>query len=207
LGQSELARVVFPVGEMTKAEVRAHAVRLGLRTADKPDSQDVCFIRTDEGRAGFLSERVPLHAGRLVDHETGDDLGSVGAVELVTVGQRRGMGHGSDGRRRFVTAVDVPARRVTVGPPEASYAPAVALHTVAWVDAAPTGGVGGARALAQCSAHGPAVPCRVEPDDRDGADGLAVTFDTPQRRVAPGQTVALYDVADPDAVVGAGIAA
>jgi tRNA-specific 2-thiouridylase len=208
LGQAQLARCLFPVGDRTKGAVRAEAARLGLRTATKPDSQDVCFIRSDEGRAGFLSGRVPLHDGRLVDHDTGDDLGAVGAVELVTVGQRRGMGHGSDGRRRFVTAVDVPTRRVTVGPPEASFAPSVALHTVAWVDAAPTGGPGGAPALAQCSAHGPAVPCRVAPDDQDrdpGPDGLVVTFETPQRRVAPGQTVALYDPARPDSVLGSGV--
>ena len=107
LGQAQLARTVFPVGELTKVEVRAEARRLGLRTAAKPDSQDVCFIRSDQGRQGFLGERVALHPGRLVDHHTGDDLGEVDAVELVTVGQRRGMGHGTDGRRRFVTAVDV----------------------------------------------------------------------------------------------------
>jgi tRNA-specific 2-thiouridylase len=162
----------------------------------------VCFIRSDAGRAGFLGDRVPLHRGRLVDHDSGADLGEVAAVELVTVGQRRGMGHGTDGRRRFVTAVDVPGRRVTVGPPEASYASEVALHTVAWVDGAPAAlAAGGATALAQCSAHGNPVPCNV------GADGtgLVVTFDAPQRRVAPGQTVALYDPARPESVVGSGV--
>ena len=72
LGQDQLARCLFPVGELTKAEVRAEAARLGLRTAAKPDSQDVCFIRSDEGRQGFLGDRVALHAGAVVDHETGD---------------------------------------------------------------------------------------------------------------------------------------
>ncbi len=137
LGQQQLSRTLFPVGEMTKDAVRSTATRLGLRTAAKPDSQDVCFIRSDAGRAGFLGARVPLHPGRLVDHESGADLGEVSAVELVTVGQRRGMGHGRDGRRRFVTAVDVPGRRVTVGPPEASMASELAVHTVTWVDAPP----------------------------------------------------------------------
>ena len=206
LGQDELARTVFPVGTMTKDGVRSIAVRLGLRTAAKPDSQDVCFIRSDVGRAGFLGERVPLHPGRLVDHETGADLGEVAAVELVTVGQRRGMGHGTDGRRRFVTAVDVPARRVTIGPPEASYASEVALHTLAWVDGAPATLCGGRSdgvldALAQCSAHGTPAPCAVRTD----ADGLVVTFARPQRRVAPGQTIALYDPVRPDAVLGSGV--
>ena len=207
LGQDQLARCIFPVGGMDKSDVRAEAARLGLRTADKPDSQDVCFIRSDVGRAGFLGDRVPLHPGRLIDHDTGDDLGEVEAVELVTVGQRRGMGHGTDGRRRFVTAVDIPTRRVTIGPPEASMADRILLHTVAWVDGQPDMGDGGTfDALAQCSAHGPAYTCTVRSDEEAGpGDGLVVDLATPQRRVAPGQTVALYDPARPDSVLGSGV--
>ncbi|HZM56294.1 MAG TPA: tRNA 2-thiouridine(34) synthase MnmA [Acidimicrobiales bacterium] len=217
LGQDQLARTVFPVGELTKGQVRDEARRLGLRTAAKPDSQDVCFIRSDQGRAGFLGSRLPLHPGRLVDHETGEDLGPVEAVELVTVGQRRGMGHGTDGKRRFVTAVDIANRRISVGSPEAAHTGDVRLHTVTWVDGAPAGlggprpGAGGAGVgdgagvalLAQCSAHGRPVPSSV----RAVGDELSIAFGAPQRRVAPGQTVALYDPDDPDAVVGSGIAA
>jgi tRNA-specific 2-thiouridylase len=203
LGQDQLARCVFPVGDRTKGDVRAEAARLGLRTADKPDSQDVCFIRSDVGRPGFLGDRIPLHAGRLVDHDTGDDLGAVTAVELVTVGQRRGMGHGVDGRRRFVTAVDVPARRVVVGPPEAALADGHLLHTVAWVDGPPAWSGDGAAALAQCSAHGTPDPCTMRPS-ADGV-GVAVAFAAPRRRVAPGQTVALYDPVRTDRVLGSGI--
>ena len=213
LGQAHLARALFPVGEMTKDEVRAEALRLGLRTATKPDSQDVCFIRSDEGRQGFLGSRLSLHPGRLVDHASGTDLGPVDSVELVTVGQRRGMGHGSDGRRRFVTAVDVPARRVTLGPPEAAHADEVRLHTVTWVDGDRTRPAGDvpddpARdlpipAVAQCSAHGRPVSSTVE---RHGSE-LVVRFATAQRRIAPGQTVALYDPARPDEVIGSGTSA
>jgi tRNA-specific 2-thiouridylase len=207
LGQEELSRVMFPVGVMTKAQVRDEAHRLGLRTADKPDSQDVCFIRSDEGREGFLGARLALHPGRLVDHQTGDDLGSVDAVELVTVGQRRGMGHGHDGRRRFVTAVDIPARRVSLGTPEAAHADEVALHTVTWVDEDLTRGDSstqpvGVPVIAQGSAHGRPVNATVV----EKGDGLIVSFESPQRRIAPGQTVALYDPTRPDAVVGSGIA-
>jgi tRNA-specific 2-thiouridylase len=203
LGQHELARVVFPVGEMTKDEVRAHAHRLGLRTASKPDSQDVCFIGSVEGRQGFLEGRLELHPGEVVDAE-GNPAGTVEAVELVTVGQRRGMGHGGDGKRRYVTHVDVVARRVTVAGAEAVSRSSVFLleGSLTWVHR-PL--IGGARAVAQVSAHGRPVPCTVDADD-DGS-GLLVRFDSPQRPVAPGQTVALYDASDPDAVVGAGIAA
>ena len=129
-------------------------------------------------------------------------MGTVEAVELVTVGQRRGMGHGTDGPRRYVVAVDVPARRVTVGSAAEAVTSAVycPTTTLTWVDR-PL--FHGARAVAQVSAHGRPAPCAV---DRSG-DGLVVGFDVPQRPVASGQTIALYDVTDPDAVVGAGIAA
>jgi tRNA-uridine 2-sulfurtransferase len=209
LGQDALSRVVFPVGDMTKDEVRVHAHRLGLRTADKPDSQDVCFIGSAEGREGFLSGRVELHPADVVDGE-GRPAGSVQAVELVTVGQRRGMGHGSDGKRRYVTHVDVAARRVTVGSATEALRSSLLLAgpSLTWVDQplAP-----GARAVAQVSAHGRPVPCTLiagAPDNTyNDIDTVEVRFDDPQRPVAPGQTVALYDALDPDAVVGAGIAA
>jgi tRNA-specific 2-thiouridylase len=203
LGQGELARVLFPVGEMTKDEVRAHARRLGLRTAMKPDSQDVCFIGSAEGRQGFLSGRLDLHPGEVVD-AAGNPAGAVDAVELVTVGQRRGMGHGGDGKRRYVTHVDVSARRVTVGGAEAVARSSVFLpdDSVTWVDV-PL--FAGARAVAQVSAHGRPIDCTVDTDEERG--GLVIRFDSAQRPVAPGQTVALYDADDPDAVLGAGIAA
>jgi len=203
LGQDQLARTLFPVGDLTKSQVRDEAARRGLRTADKPDSQDVCFIRSDVGRAGFLADRVALHPGRLVEHGSGRDLGEVAAVELVTVGQRRGMGHGDDGRRRFVTSVDVPARRVTIGPPEASLDSGLTLGTIAWVDGPPAGlgTVGGLAALAQCSAHGLASACTV----RSEGDGLTVRLAEPQRRVAAGQTVALFDPDRPECVLGSGV--
>jgi tRNA-specific 2-thiouridylase len=204
LGQGELARVLFPVGETTKDEVRAHARRLGLRTAGKPDSQDVCFIGSAEGRHGFLSGRLDLHPGVVVD-AAGNPAGTVEAVELVTVGQRRGMGHGGDGKRRYVTHVDVPARRVTVGGAETVARSTVFLprDSVTWVDGPLAGSA--ARAVAQVSAHGRPIPCTVDADAMRG--GLVIRFDAAQRPVAPGQTVALYDAADPDAVIGAGIAA
>jgi len=121
---------------------------------------------------------------------------------LVTLGQRRGMGHGDDGARRYVVAVDLPARRVTVGGAAAALRDSLRLPgaTLTWVDQALRPGD---RAVAQVSAHGRPALCSLAQSD----DGLLVCFDVPQRPVAPGQTVALYDAADPDAVVGAGIAA
>ena len=112
LTQSELCDLLLPVGDMTKAEVRDRARWLGLRTAFKPDSQDVCFIHSSSGRRSFLSDRIDLHHGSVVDRE-GRFLGEVPAVELVTLGQRKGLGGGGS-ERRYAVEVDVPGRRVVV---------------------------------------------------------------------------------------------
>jgi tRNA-specific 2-thiouridylase len=195
LSAVELQRVLLPVGELTKAEVRGRAASIGLRTAEKPDSQDVCFIHSRRGRGGFLAERMALHSAELVDASSGEVVGTVPAGELVTVGQRRGLGVAVDGRRRYALAVDVRSRRITVGTSADVVGRRVELDRVSWVGPvlAP-----GRRAYAQTSAHGVAAACLWEGD--------AVVFDEPQPLVAPGQTVALYDDADPDAVVGAAVA-
>jgi tRNA-uridine 2-sulfurtransferase len=196
LGQDQLAGVCFPIGAMTKSEVRDRAQRLGLRTAAKPDSQDVCFIHSAQGRDGFLSARIPLHEGTLVDEASDKVVGNVPAIELVTLGQRRGLGVAGDGRRRYAVSVDVDGRRVLVGGRDAASTMSVLLGPPTWVGRA----LGpGERALAQTSAHGASALCTWE--------GAAVRFDEPQRLVAPGQTVALYDAGDPDAVVGSAVAA
>ena len=116
LTQRQLARVLFPVGVLTKAEVRTRAAQLNLRTAAKPDSQDVCFITRAGGRQAFLGDRIPLHPGRVVEVGTKAPLGSVSAVELVTVGQRRGFGGFDPGSgRRYAVDVDVATATVTLG--------------------------------------------------------------------------------------------
>jgi tRNA-specific 2-thiouridylase len=195
LSARELGRVILPVGELTKAEVRARAGELGLRTAQKPDSQDVCFIHSARGRRGFLTERMALHAAELIDASSGEVVGTVPAGELVTVGQRRGLGVAGDGHRRYALTVDVRARRITVGSSDAAVALRVVVDRASWVGPALSRGD---RAYAQTSAHGAAAACRWEGD--------AVVFDEPQPLVAPGQTVALYDAADADAVVGGAVA-
>ncbi len=195
LSASELARVVLPVGELTKSEVRAHAARLGLRTALKPDSQDVCFIHSVRGRGGFLAERIALHAAEVVDASSGEVLGTVPAAELVTVGQRRGLGVSPDGHRRYALTVDVRERRITVGSSHDAVATRVAVDEATWMGPPLARGD---RAYAQTSAHGRAGACTW--------DGDAVVFDEPHPLVAPGQTVALYGAADADDVVGAAVA-
>jgi tRNA-specific 2-thiouridylase len=199
LRQVELSRTLLPVGELTKAEVRAEAEALGLRTARKPDSQDVCFITSGRGRRGFLSGRIDLRPGRVVD-EAGADLGSVDAVELVTVGQRRGLGLPGGGAPRYVVDVDVPAATVRVGPERDLLCEHVALERVVW-SADPPAAAPRSPIAAQCSAHGSPRPARIEPI---GDDRAVVRFERRERRVARGQSVVLYEG---DEVIGGGIAA
>ena len=193
LGRDQLERLLLPVGEMTKAEVRSKASSLGLRTADKPDSQDVCFITSTGGRAAFLGDRIPLHPARVLDAESGAEVGSVEAVELVTIGQRRGMSRGG-GERRYAVAVDVPGRTVRVGDEHALLADSVDLVAETWVSGSPLGD--GSEVVVQVSAHGVSAEATYHSGQ--------VRFRVRQRRVAPGQTVALYRG---DEVVGSGVAA
>jgi tRNA-uridine 2-sulfurtransferase len=194
LTQTELERLVLPVGDLDKPEVRRIAARLGLRTAEKPDSQDVCFIHSGDGRRRFLGDRIQLHSGDVVDRD-GRTLGEVDAVEMVTLGQRRGLGL-TGGLRRYVVGVDLPKRRVLVDTLENLKTDRVLLTQQTWVtDALPDGSA----ALVQYSAHG-----RVFPASYAGGE---ILFDEPQRPVAPGQTLALYDPERPDSVLGSAIAA
>ncbi len=195
LTQPALARTLLPVGDLTKAEVRALATELRLRTAAKPDSQDVCFITRTGGRQAFLGQRMALHPGRFVDAVTGQEMGKVAAVELVTVGQRRGIGdQQAGGERRYALKVDVAQATVTVGTNDDLMDDRLHLHTMSWVDeVAPAG----AEVTVQMSAHG-------RPAAAVFAGGGEVRFERRQRRVAPGQSVVLYDG---DAVIGGGIAA
>ncbi len=196
LGPDALGSLLLPVGEHTKAEIRRRARALGLPTADKAESQDVCFIASrtpGAGRRAFLSERIALHPGRVIEARSGRVLGEVEAVELVTVGQRRGLGTSGSGGRHFALDVDVAARTVLAGSEdELAGAKELALGQRTWVgEALPAG----TTVHVQCSAHGSARPA-VTTDE-------GVRFVVPARRVAPGQLVALYRG---DEVVGSGIA-
>lgn len=204
LPQEVLAKTLFPVGDLTKTQVRQRATAMGMRTADKAESMEVCFIaETGGGRRVFLGDRITLRPAKVVDVD-GAGVGSTDAVELVTIGQRRGLGLSGATERRYVVDVDVDAGVVTVGDRDALLRPSVALHTVTlplgpeWIVGALT---------AQVSAHGRPIPCVAT--FAHGAEILVVTFDEPQTRVAPGQSVVLYSAGPdgvPDIVVAGGLA-
>lgn len=201
LDQRQLARTMFPVGHLTKDEVRRRAAAIDLRTAAKPDSQDVCFITQSAGRAAFLGERIAFRPARVVD-TAGGEVGQVEAVELVTIGQRRGLGLPGGMPKRYVVDVDPARGVVTVGDEGDQYTDHAVLAQMVWAAEPVEGSV-----LAQCSAHGrvrAAVAAPVEPHG-DAHTWWRITWDTPEVRVAPGQSVVLYDPAD-ERVLGAGIA-
>ncbi|MDQ1393256.1 MAG: tRNA-uridine 2-sulfurtransferase [Acidimicrobiaceae bacterium] len=195
LTQAELARTLLPVGELTKPEVRALAAQLGLRTAGKPDSQDVCFITRSGGREAFLGDRIPLHPARLVDLVSGEEMGKVPAVELVTVGQRRGIGDPqAGGARRYAVHVDVAGATVTVGTLADLMDDHLTLSDMSWVDQPLAIGT---TVTVQTSAHG-------RPGGGVFAGAGEVHLAEAVRRVAAGQSVVLYDG---DEVTGGGIVA
>jgi len=192
LGQATLGSLRLPVGDLTKADVRRVAAGLGLRTAAKPDSQDVCFISRTGGRAAFLAERIPLHPATVVDGD-GRPVGTVDAVELVTVGQRRGLGvpgagppgedPSSDDRRRYVVDVDVASGTVRLGPAAELAVGELTLTDVSWTDRpVPIG----AALEVQTSAHGRPAAGRWAGHGRVELSGTI-------RRVAPGQHAVFYD--------------
>ncbi len=188
LGAEQLRRTLLPVGELTKAEVRERASALGLRTATKPESMDVCFI-TKGGREAFLGARIARKPGVLVTTD-GTELGRHDGIDAFTIGQRRGLAV-AVGERRYVTDIAPATATVTLGTRADLLRERVTITDTTWTfGTAPAGEV-----LAQSRAHGEPVPARVAGD--------VVEFATPQPRVAPGQVVALYR---DDLVLGGGTA-
>ena len=195
LDQDRLSRTLLPIGGLQKAEVRERAAAAGLRTAAKPDSQDVCFITRAQGRGTFLGDRIPLTPARVVDLD-GTPVGSVPAVELVTLGQRKGLGLPGGTDPRYVVDVDRATATVTVGGPADLLVAEQAVAGWAWAAGPEAGEV-----RVQVSAHGRAHPAAVVDD---GRGSVVVRWAQPQRRVAPGQSVVAYV---DDEVVGGGTAA
>ena len=189
LGAEELTRTLLPVGELTKADVRAHARALGLRTADKRESMDVCFIKRG-GREAFLGARIPRRSGAIVDLQ-GIVVGTHDGIDAFTIGQRRGLGVAA-GERRYVTDIAAGTSTVTVGPRDALLHERVRLRDVHWsrTPRDPR------EMLVQSRAHGAPTAARL--------DGDELVFASPQPRVAPGQVVAFYDG---DLCCGGGIVA
>jgi tRNA-specific 2-thiouridylase len=136
LDRDRLAHITFPLGYMTKHEVREHAREFGLPVADKAESQEICFVPRGE-TARYLSERLPVRAGPVVD-SSGRELGSHRGTALYTVGQRSGFGDLSDPGPWYVIRIDAPTNQLVVGHKEDLAVRKVELRDVTFIDGAVT---------------------------------------------------------------------
>lgn len=137
LDRERLAHIMFPLGAMTKQEVRGHAREFGLPVADKAESQEICFVPRGD-TAGYLSRRLPVREGTVVTTD-GRELGSHRGIALYTVGQRSGFGSMSQPGPWFVVRIDAPANRLVVGRREDLAVTNVELTQTTFIDGAPSG--------------------------------------------------------------------
>jgi tRNA-specific 2-thiouridylase len=200
LTQEQLAHTLFPLGRMTKTEVRAAARQHGLALAEKPDSQEICFIPGGDYKqflTAYLEEqgqRLPETAGELVN-SNGEVLGRHEGIFNFTVGQRKGLGVSSPSPL-YVLQIDPASHRVTLGADEELATRTLRARELNWISITNLSGPMRVRVKIR-HRHEPAW-ATLEPV---GTDEVVATFDEPQRAVAPGQSAVFYDG---DEVVGGG---
>jgi tRNA-specific 2-thiouridylase len=195
LSQDQLAHAQFPVGGLTKDDVRAAARRFGLRVAEKPDSQELCFAPSGE-HAAFVDENLPEPVGTgVITDRDGRVLGTHEGTHRFTIGQRKGLGL-SAGVPLYVVGIDAVDRRVVVGPREALDRTTLTASQVNWISGeTPSAAV---RASARIRYRHREAPATITPLDGEKA---LVVFDEPQTAITPGQAVVFYDG---DQVLGGG---
>jgi tRNA-specific 2-thiouridylase len=195
LQQQELARLLFPIGEYSKPQVREMAAQRGLASADRPESQDICFVPGGDYRNLMREERPEsIQPGPIVDQH-GREVGRHQGLPLYTIGQRRGLGLAAT-QPLYVTGLDPDRNALVVGPLEALErsvleATHVTFVTGAWPSAPFT-------CQAQIRSHARPAQAHITPGE---PSRLRVAFDQPQRAITPGQAVVLYDG---DIVLGGG---
>ena len=187
-------KILFPVGDFEKPHIRELAARAGMQVAQKPDSQEICFIPDNDYSAFIERFRGPQEtAGELVD-TSGAVLGRHDGYQNFTIGQRKGLGL-AFGEPRFVVRIEPETRRVVIGTREELGRRTLEADQLNWLSPSPPEEI---RATAQIRYQHTPAACVAE---RIGEDQLRVTFDEPQFGVAPGQAVVLYDG---DRVLGGG---
>ena len=200
LTQDQLERIIFPLGHMTKAEVREQARAALLPTADKAESQEICFV-PDNNYRRFVRERLAamgkeLPSGKIVD-TSGKVLGDHEGIAYYTVGQRRGLGIASP-LPYYVVALDVEANNVIVGREHELYFGGLDADGLNWVAIA--GIDGPTRARVQIRYRSQPTWATLHPTD--DPDRVEIWFDEPQKAVSPGQAVVFWD--ENDFVLGGG---
>ena len=188
LTRTQLDRSMFPLGESTKAQVRAEAAQRGLAVAEKPDSHDICFIADGDTR-GFLASRLGSTEGSIVDSATGEVVGTHQGAYAYTVGQRKGLNltrPAPDGNPRYVLSITPVTNTVTVGPASALDVSVVTGDRPVWTGTAAPGSP--VECEVQLRAHGEAVPAVVSLVD----GRLEAQLRRPVRGVAAGQAIVAY---------------
>ncbi len=193
LEQKVLQYLLLPIGDRHKAEVRALAARLGLPASSRRDSRDVCFIPDNDYRS-FVAQRIALKSGDIVDTD-GRVLGKHSGLAQYTVGQRQGLGLASN-KRLYVIRLDAASNRLVVGTEEQLLSDALVATKPSWVSGEPPAEP--VSVTAKVRYKSPEAVATVHPDDRL----IEVRFHEPQRAVAPGQSVVLYQG---ETVLGGGI--
>lgn len=186
LGQNELARLMFPIGEYTKEQVRDMAKARGLASADRPESQDICFVPGGDYR-NLLREEKPdsILSGPILDM-AGRELGRHGGLPLYTIGQRRGLGVAA-AQPLYVVELDPTRNAVIVGPSAALERTSLEATKATFVSG--TWPSEPFTCEAQIRSHASPVPAQVIPGE---SGTICVEFTRPQRAVTPGQAVVLY---------------
>jgi len=201
LTQGQLARTLFPLGEMNKPEVRALAESMGLTVAAKGDSQEICFVPNGDYAAfldAYMRSKGIEPAGERGDIVTTDGrtLGAHSGVHHFTVGQRRGLGIAA-GEPLYVISTDAATQRVVVGTSDQLLCAHLVANNVNWVSWA--GLAAPARAQVKIRNKHQAASATLHPTSHP--DRVEVHFDEPQRAVTPGQAAVFYDN---DLVLGGG---
>jgi tRNA-specific 2-thiouridylase len=186
MSQDRLEHALMPLGDYTKHSTRRLAAEMGLSVANKPESQDICFVPFKR-YTEFIELYAPevLQPGPIVDTQ-GTVLGEHKGIALHTIGQRRGLGIAA-GQPVFVTELQPETNTVVVGGPEALLKSTCRLDEVNWI--AGPAPIEPIRAMAKARYRAQEVPCSVV---QEGAE-LVVTFDEPQKAITPGQALVLYD--------------
>lgn len=186
LTQEALAHTLFPIGGFTKPEVRELARKFGLLTAEKPDSQEICFVYdNDYGR--FLQERVPeaITPGPILNMQR-EQIGEHQGLPLYTVGQRKGLGLTTP-RPMYVVALDTAHNALIVGEDKETYLGGLLASDMNWI--ALEGLDRSVRCAAKIRRMATEAACTVYPEP---GGAIRVLFDEPQRAITPGQSVVLY---------------
>jgi tRNA-uridine 2-sulfurtransferase len=200
LTQEQLSRTIFPLGGMTKPEVRERARQHGLALSEKPDSQEICFVPGGDYKKfldAYLSEQgeaLPNTAGELVTTD-GRVVGEHHGIHNFTVGQRKGLGLAT-GSPLYVIQIKGDARQVVVGQQEELYTRTLSTRRINLISVEDL--TEPMRVTAKIRHRHEGAPARIE---KTGEDEILVTFDQPQRAVTPGQAAVFYDG---DVVVGGG---